>query len=243
MWFHLSMAATAVLGAAFLYLEITEFAHLVAVGAGPTRSAFLSAFFTLVGCHGLHVSMGMLWLLTMMAQVYAKGFRAGHHAAHAVLRPVLACARHHLGGPVHGRLSSGSGRMTDAKIRHGHHSDLAPGDEGGGDAHDVASGVRGYLIGLALAVGLTAVSFWLGSTRFLYGPGLPIMLCVLAIAQMGVHLVFFLHLTTAADNTNNALALAFGVLIVFLLIAGSLFIMANLNHNMMPMDQMMRMQR
>jgi cytochrome o ubiquinol oxidase subunit 3 len=49
---------------------------LVAQGAGPTRSAFLSAFFTLVGCHGLHVSAGILWLLTMMAQVFAKGFRA-----------------------------------------------------------------------------------------------------------------------------------------------------------------------
>jgi cytochrome o ubiquinol oxidase subunit IV len=58
-----------------------------------------------------------------------------------------------------------------------------------------------------------------------------------------VHLVFFLHITTAPDNTNNALALAFGVLIVLLLIGGSLWIMANLNHNMMPIDQIMRMQR
>ena len=65
---------------------------------------------------------------------------------------------------------------------------------------------------------------------------------VLAIAQMGVHLVFFLHLTTGPDNTNNVLALAFGVLIVLLVIVGSLWIMANLNHNMMPMDQLMRMQ-
>ena len=66
---------------------------------------------------------------------------------------------------------------------------------------------------------------------------------MLAIAQMGVHLVFFLHITTGADNTNNVLALAFGLLIVFLVIAGSLWIMANLNHNMMPMDQIMQMQR
>jgi cytochrome o ubiquinol oxidase subunit 3 len=70
-----AMAATAVLGAAFLFLEAREFAGMVAQGAGPTRSAFLSAFFTLVGCHGLHVSLGMLWLLTMMAQVFAKGYR------------------------------------------------------------------------------------------------------------------------------------------------------------------------
>jgi cytochrome o ubiquinol oxidase subunit 3 len=75
-WYQLAMAVTGLLGLGFLALEAREFADLVARGAGPTRSAFLSAFFTLVGCHGLHVSAGILWLLTMMAQVYAKGFRA-----------------------------------------------------------------------------------------------------------------------------------------------------------------------
>jgi cytochrome o ubiquinol oxidase subunit 3 len=75
-WFHVSMAVTCVLGLAFLFIEFREFADLVARGAGPSRSAFLSSFFTLVGCHGLHVSAGVLWLLTMMAQVVAKGFRA-----------------------------------------------------------------------------------------------------------------------------------------------------------------------
>jgi cytochrome o ubiquinol oxidase subunit III len=74
--FQLAMAVTCALGLGFLAIELREFADLVARGAGPTRSAFLSAFFTLVGCHGLHVSAGMLWLLTMMAQVFAKGFRA-----------------------------------------------------------------------------------------------------------------------------------------------------------------------
>jgi cytochrome o ubiquinol oxidase subunit III len=74
-WFQLAMAVTCTLGLGFLTLEGQEFASLVARGAGPTRSAFLSAFFTLVGCHGLHVSAGILWLLTMMAQVSAKGFR------------------------------------------------------------------------------------------------------------------------------------------------------------------------
>ena|SRR6516165_11748167 len=75
-WFQIAMAVTCVLGLAFLAIEFREFADLVARGAGPSRSAFLSAFFTLVGCHGLHVSAGILWLLTMMAQVFAKGFRA-----------------------------------------------------------------------------------------------------------------------------------------------------------------------
>jgi cytochrome o ubiquinol oxidase subunit 3 len=75
-WFYGAMAATFILGAAFLALEVGEFAGMVARGAGPTRSAFLSAFFALVGCHGLHVTAGLLWLLTMMAQVFAKGYRA-----------------------------------------------------------------------------------------------------------------------------------------------------------------------
>jgi cytochrome o ubiquinol oxidase subunit III len=75
-WFQIWMAVTCVLGLAFLTIELHEFADLVARGAGPSRSAFLSAFFALVGCHGLHVSAGILWLLTMMAQVFAKGFRA-----------------------------------------------------------------------------------------------------------------------------------------------------------------------
>ena len=74
-WFYGAMAATFVLGAAFIGLELREFIGMVAGGNGPQRSAFLSAFFTLVGCHGLHVTAGLLWLLTMMAQVFAKGYR------------------------------------------------------------------------------------------------------------------------------------------------------------------------
>ena len=75
-WFYGAMAATCILGAIFLGIEVHEFVGMVARGAGPTRSAFLSAFFTLVGCHGLHVTAGLLWLLTMVAQVFAKGYRA-----------------------------------------------------------------------------------------------------------------------------------------------------------------------
>jgi cytochrome o ubiquinol oxidase subunit 3 len=73
--FHGALAATFVLGAAFLAIEAHEFTGMIAKGAGPDRSAFLSSFFALVGCHGLHVTAGLLWLLTMMAQVVAKGFR------------------------------------------------------------------------------------------------------------------------------------------------------------------------
>jgi cytochrome o ubiquinol oxidase subunit 3 len=67
---------TFILGAAFLALELREFAGMIAIGATPQRSAFLSAFFTLVGCHGLHVTAGLIWLGVMMAQVEIKGFRA-----------------------------------------------------------------------------------------------------------------------------------------------------------------------
>jgi len=73
--FYPAMAVTFVLGAAFVSIELHEFASMIAKGAGPDRSAFLSAFFAVIGCHGLHVSAGLLWLLTMMAQVYAKGYR------------------------------------------------------------------------------------------------------------------------------------------------------------------------
>lgn len=104
-------------------------------------------------------------------------------------------------------------------------------------------GLQSYLTGLALAVGLTIASFWAVRTNLIYGPGVPIALVAFAIAQMGIHLVFFLHITTGPDNTNNVLALAFGVLIVGLVVFGSLWIMANLNHNMLPMKALMDMQR
>jgi cytochrome o ubiquinol oxidase subunit 3 len=74
-WFQIAMAVTGLLGTTFLALELYEFAHLIGEGAGPSRSAFLSAFFALVGCHGVHVALGLVWLTTMMAQAQAKGFR------------------------------------------------------------------------------------------------------------------------------------------------------------------------
>jgi cytochrome o ubiquinol oxidase operon protein cyoD len=128
--------------------------------------------------------------------------------------------------------------MRDAEPPYTH--DVAPGDE----RHaSVRLRVLGYVVGLALAVLLTATSFFIAGTNLVWQPSIPIAIIVLAIAQMGVHLVFFLHITTGPDNTNNVMALAFGLLIVLLVISGSLWIMANLNHNMMPMDQIMQMQR
>jgi cytochrome o ubiquinol oxidase operon protein cyoD len=96
-----------------------------------------------------------------------------------------------------------------------------------------------YTAGLVFALLLTGASFVVSQTGLLWAPGVPAGLAVLAIAQMGVHLVFFLHIGTGADNTNNVLALAFGVLVVALIVSGSLWIMAHLNANMMPASAIM----
>jgi cytochrome o ubiquinol oxidase subunit IV len=115
--------------------------------------------------------------------------------------------------------------------------DRAPGDTGSIEAPLESSGFLIYTTGFILAVLLTATSFWVANTSLLWGPGVALGLVVLAIAQMGVHLVFFLHITTGPDSTNNVLALAFGILIVFLVVAGSLWIMTDLNM-MTPPDVM-----
>jgi len=75
LWTQGWLFATGLLGFVFLSIELYEFAHMIGEGAGPQRSAFLSSFFTLVGCHGAHVTAGLLWIGTMMAQIWAKGFR------------------------------------------------------------------------------------------------------------------------------------------------------------------------
>jgi cytochrome o ubiquinol oxidase operon protein cyoD len=119
--------------------------------------------------------------------------------------------------------------------------DVAPGERPKipSSEQDTTSGFLVYTIGLLLAVILTITSFWVANTSTLWPPGVSAGLVVLAIAQMGVHLVFFLHITTGPDNTNNILALAFGVLIVLLVLGGSLVIMANLNENMAPHTELM----
>jgi cytochrome o ubiquinol oxidase operon protein cyoD len=129
--------------------------------------------------------------------------------------------------------------MEEHVAQHAASTDLAPGV---GDEEGSGSFVT-YTVGLAFALLLTAASFIVSQTNLLWPPGVPAGLAVLAIAQMGVHLVFFLHISTGPDNTNNVLALAFGVLIVTLVVSGSLWIMANLDANMLPMDRLLEMQR
>jgi cytochrome o ubiquinol oxidase operon protein cyoD len=120
------------------------------------------------------------------------------------------------------------------------HYDLAAGDAPT-DEQSSPNEVLVYTLGLLLAAILTATSFWVVNTSVLWGPGAYLGLAVLAIAQMGVHLVFFLHITTGSESTNNVLALAFGVLIVFLVVAGSLWIMSDLNTNMTLPPELMDM--
>lgn len=116
--------------------------------------------------------------------------------------------------------------------------DVAPGQP----HSNILSETVAYVIGLGLAVVLTGVSFWVASTSVLWGPGVAVGLVVLAIAQMGVHLVFFLHITSGPDNANNVLALAFGVLIVFLVMIGTIWIMGHMDANMAPDPAFMNLQ-
>jgi len=109
--------------------------------------------------------------------------------------------------------------------------DRSPGVE----HEESTANVLSYTTGLGLAVLLTIASFVVAQTNLLWPPGIPVGLIVLAFAQIGVHLVFFLHIGTGSDHTNNIIALAFGLLIIFLVIAGSCWIIANLNANMMPL--------
>ena len=131
--------------------------------------------------------------------------------------------------------------MRDDERAGGLHGDVAPGDEIG--PQDLPHAIRGYLIGLVLATLLTGVSFYVAKSTLVWQPSIPIALSVLAVAQMGVHVVFFLHITSGPDSVNNVMALAFGLLIVMLLVFGSLWIMTQLDHNVMPMDRLMQMQR
>ena len=127
--------------------------------------------------------------------------------------------------------------MTDNRV------EVAPGEQPRESISEraISGSLLVYTVGLSLATILTVTSFWVANTSLLWAPGVPAGLAVLAIAQMGVHVVFFLHITTGPDSSNNILALAFGLLIAILVCAGSLVIMANLNANMVAGPQMMEM--
>src|SRR5262249_7476263 len=161
-----------------------------------------------------------------LARLYdGAGRRQGPDAAcapaPAVLQPVLACAGYHLGRCVDRGLPDGSGLMDGADLLY----ERTPGVADQETTANVLSDTTGFGIGVVLTIG----SFIVSQTDLLWAPGIPPGLMVLAFAQIGVHLVFFLQIGTGPDNTNNVLALVFGLFIAFLVIGGSCFIIANLN--------------
>jgi cytochrome o ubiquinol oxidase subunit IV len=123
------------------------------------------------------------------------------------------------------------------------HAPQDPKDLPGQSDQDSSSSLQSYLLGFGLAIILTLASFGAAVTHLVWPPGLAVLLAVLAIAQMGVHLVFFLHVSSSPESANTVLALAFGIFVVGLVVFGSMIIMANLNTHMMPMDQLIQMQR
>jgi cytochrome o ubiquinol oxidase subunit IV len=127
--------------------------------------------------------------------------------------------------------------MEEHSEQHAASTDQAPGV----GENEPSGSFAAYTVGLAFALLLTGASFMVSQTNLLWAPGVPAGLAVLAIAQMGVHLVFFLHIGTGRDKTNGVLALAFGILIVTFVVGG--WIMANLNANMIPASAIMEMQR
>ena len=118
--------------------------------------------------------------------------------------------------------------MDERDLRHEQSSE----PETPGDSPGWRSGLAKALMGLAASIVLTLASFWAAGTHTVWGPGVPVLLAALAIGQMGVHLVFFLHVSSGPEGTNTILALAFGVFVVALVVFGSLIIMANLDAGM-----------
>jgi len=111
-------------------------------------------------------------------------------------------------------------------------------DERPGASAEMRTRLVKYIGGLLLSILLTGVSFWVSATGVVWPGGVPVLLAALAIAQMGVHLLMFLHVSSGPENTNNIMSLAFGVFVVALVIFGSMVIMHSLDARMndMPVD-------
>ncbi len=203
-------------------MEVHEFAHLVAEGAGPDRSAFLSAYFTLVGTHGLHVTAGLIWMAIMMHQVRAFRPRWRHAPTDGLPQPVLALPRPGLDLRFHLRLSARGALMSRPYFVHP-------------AGHATHGSLKILRVGFVLSLGLTVLSFGGGDGRLV--PHAMILPAIIFSRwpSCWCSLIFFLHLGTApgAARTTCAIGLLTG-LIIFIVVAGSLWVMHNANVNMMP---------
>ena len=224
------LAVTGLFGAAFVGVELYEFNHLIHEGAGPQRSGFLSAFFALVGTHGLHVTFGIVWLIVLMVQVdQARPDRRQPAADHLPVA-LLALPRPRLDRGLHLRLPAGGPAMSAEHRRHDAH----------GDAHDESGAPHGtyrdYMTGFVLAVVLTVIPFFLVMARPIESPGYTAaIVLVCAFAQILVHMVFFLHMTPKAEDGWLLLSTIFAIVFLVITLAGSIWIIFHLNRNMMPM--------
>jgi cytochrome o ubiquinol oxidase subunit IV len=133
-------------------------------------------------------------------------------------------------------MSNDLDHALNEETHHGHDTDLSLEDES-------VTNAGTYLVGLGFAIALTLASFGAALTHVVWGPGLPVCLAVPAVAQMGVHLVFFMHVNATEEGENTVLALGFGIFIVLLVVFGSIIIMNNLTNFMPSMEQLMKMQR
>jgi cytochrome o ubiquinol oxidase subunit 3 len=179
--------------------------HLIHEGAGPQRSAFLSSFFTLVGTHGLHVTFGIVWLVTLMVQVGRHGPDRGQPPPPDVPVDVLALPRRGLDRRLHLRLSDGSAAMS-ASTPHRHHDATMTATVTG--RHGT---LKGYMTGFVLSVVLTAIPFWLVMGKVFDKQAGTTALVVMAFAavQIVVHMIYFLHMNTKSEGGWTMLALIF----------------------------------
>ncbi len=224
------LGVTFLLGAAFIGMEINEFHHLIAEGFGPSRSAFLSAFFTLVGTHGLHVSAGLLWMLVLMAQIWTRRPDRAEQHPHDVPEPVLALPGHRLDLRLHRRLPDGGSVMSAAAHHHDSHG------AHGHDSHGAGHGSLGsYAIGFVLSVILTAIPFYMVMDGGFSRHATLLTMVILGLVQVVVHLICFLHMNMSSEGRWNVMAFIFTAIIILLVVGLSLWIIFTADTLMMPM--------
>ena len=188
-------------------MEINEFHGMILDGNGPDRSAFLSAFFTLVGTHGTHVTFGLIWMAVMMGQVVVKGLTVTRPVPPDAPEHVLALSGYRVGRRIYHCLPDG-GHVNEPDTHRQHRGEQGKSSES-------------YGIGFILSIVLTAIAFALVMSGALSRPAILIGIFGAAIVQILVHLHYFLHLDTSSAARWNVLALVFTLLIMILFVGGT----------------------